>query len=182
MKPFIYSLCLLLIVFTMCESCNASPKKEFKKILETHKENGYGKVLPDSIANIMLDANKIMCELISKNPADTLRSDSVAKVPSLLRPIVKFLFFNEQNFRSNDIVFARFDPWVCYTFHAGKRAFVYLEMDFGLRKWRLLDKDRNQIYGADMKEINMQFLYLTRLLFPQDLTLKYLNDSLNAIE
>ena len=182
MKALTRSLSVLLIVFTMCESCNATPKSEFKKILETHKEQGFGRVLPDSISNIILDANKIICELVSKNPTDTLRKDSVTIVPSKLRPIVKFLFFNEQNFQSNDTVFANFDPWVCYKFETYKRHFVYLEMDFGLRKWRLLDKNKKQIYGADMKELNMQFLYFTRLLFPQDLTLKFLNDNLNAIE
>lgn len=173
-------LTMLLIVFTMCTSCNAFPKDELKNIFESQKENGYGEMVKDSIASIMLDTKSVTCELQSKNPADTLRQDTVTKVPSKMHTVIQYLFFNEKNFQSNDTVFGYFDSWACYKFEAKKKQIVYLEMDFSLRKWRLLDKNKKIICESDMKENSMQFLHFTRLLFPKDKTLELLNHNLSA--
>lgn len=176
------SLSLLLIIFTMCTSCNASPKDEMKKLFDSQKELGYGKVMKDSVASIIFDAKTITCELQSKNPADTLRQDSVSKVPKKLVSTLLYLFSNPDNFQTNDTIFGNFDSWVSYKFEAKKKQVVYLEMDFGIRKWRLLDSNKKVICGSDMKESNMQFIYFTRLLFPKDMTLELLNNNLKAIK
>lgn len=176
------SLSLLLIVFTMCTSCSACSKKGAQDLLCSQKELGYGKVMKDSIASIIFEAKSVTCELQSKNPADTLRQDSIIKVPSKYIPTLQYLFANPDNFQSNDTVFAKFNSWVCYKFEAKKKQVVYLEMDFGIRKWRLLDSKKKVICGSDMKENNMQFIYFTRLLFPKDKTLELLNNNLKAIK
>lgn len=173
---------LLLITLMFFCNCNSKPQNNLRSMIETHKAEGYGKVLPDSISGIVLNAKEITCELKSKNPEDTVRVDSLAKVPKWLLPTVKILFLNEQNFQSDDTVFGTFNPWVCYVFKAPKNKSVLLEMDFGLRKWRLSDSEGKHVYGADMKELNQQFLSLTRLMFPDDITLKMLNDNLNLIK
>lgn len=174
------SLIMLLTVLTMCTSCMASPKDGIKNIFESQKENGYGKVMKDSISFVMFNTKRIVCELQSKNPADTLRQDTVMVVPSKMHAVVQFLFFDEKNFQSNDTVYGKFDSWVCYKFEARKKQAVYLELDFGLRKWRLLNDQKKQIYAFDMKENSRQFLHLTRILFPEDKTLKLLDDNLNV--
>lgn len=176
------SVLMLLIVFTMCTSCNATPKVEMKTLIESQKELGYGKVMKDSVASIILDAKTVTCELQSKNPADTLRQDSVIKVPENLVGTLKYLFTNPDNFQTNDTVFGNFDSWACYKFEAKKKQVVYLEMDFGIRKWRLLDSKKKEICGSDMKENNKQFIYFTRLLFPKDMTLELLNNNLKAMQ
>lgn len=176
------SLSMLLIVFTMCTSCNASPKDEMRKLFDSQKELGYGKVMKDSVASIIFDAKTVTCELQSKNPADTLRQDTVIKVPEKLVSTLLYLFSNPDNFQTNDTVFGNFDSWACYKFEAKKKQVVYLEMDFGIRKWRLLDSKKKQICGSDMKENNMQFIYFTKLLFPNDKTLELLNNNLKAIK
>lgn len=169
----------LFIALTFCMSCDASPKTKMdaKLFFYSQKEDGYGKVMKDSVASIMFNAKSITCELQSKNPADSLRQDSVVIVPEKIQPIVQFLFFNKNNFQSSETVYGIFNSWACYKFEARKKQTVYLELDFSLKKWRLLDANKRLICTQDMKENNLQLLHFTRLLFPQDLTLKLLNDN-----
>lgn len=172
------SIFILLIVFTVCTSCKASPKNEMKDILNSQKELGYGKVMKDSISSIIFETKNVTCELQLKAQADTLRQDSIAKVPAKLIPTLQYLFANPDNFQSNETVFSKFNSWVCYKFEAKKKQVVYLEFDFGIRKWRLLNSKKKTICAFDMKENNMQFIYFTRILFPKDKTLELLNNSL----
>lgn len=171
-----------LITIMMSAGCKTSSKKDYKQFFETNKEEGFGKVLSDSISNIIIDANKISCKLIKENCEDSISKQNFMEVPSKFCPTVKFLFLNEQNFQSNDLVFGQFAPWVEYVFYAKKKGRVKLELDFGLRKWRLLNQENEQIFGGDMKEMNMQFLYLTRLLFPNDEILNLLNEKIKYLK
>lgn len=173
-------LSMLLFAFTLCTSCDAFPKKDANSFFLSQKENGYGKVIKDSVASIMFNARSITCELQSKNPTDSLRQDSVTIVPKKLHSVVKFLFFNKDNFKSSDTVYGIFHSWACYKFEARKKQIVYLELDFSLKKWKLLDANKRLICTQDMKENSSQFLHFTCLLFPKDSTLKLLNDNLKA--
>ena len=56
-----------------------------------------------------------------------------------------------------------------------------LELDFGLKKWRLLNIHQDIVAIGDMKENNLQFLRFVRLLFPEDITLNLLYNNLNSI-
>lgn len=171
---------MLLTVLLICTSCSASAKGDTKIFFESQKEFGYGKVMKDSISSIMLNTKKISCELLSKNPIDTIRLDTIKVVPAKMQPTVQFLFFNVDNFQSNDTVYAKFIPWARYKFAAKKNQAVYVEFDFSLKKWRLLDASKKQICASDMKENSMQFLYFTILLFPNDPTLNLLSENLKA--
>ncbi len=171
---------MLLFVLGMCSSCCASPKEKVSIFFTSQKEDGYGKILKDSIVSIVINAKTITCELQSKNPIDTLRQDTIKIVPEKLHSIIQYLFFNTDNFQSADTVYAKFDSWVRYKFETKKKQAVYLELDFGLRKWRLLDANNKAICTQDMKELNTQFLYFTRLLFPKDLTLNLMSENLKA--
>ena len=175
-------LTMLLIILSMCTSCVASPAGEIKDFFESQKEDGYGKVINDSIASIMFKAKSITCELQSQNPADTLRTDTLVSVPTKMHPVVFYLFFNKDNFQSSDTVYGKFETWACFKFEAKKKQTVFLELDFGLKKWRLLDANKKVICAQDMKENSAQFLHFTRLLFPKDLTLRLLNDNLKAVK
>lgn len=157
-----------------------SAKDDPNAIFLSQKENGYGKAIKDSIASIMLNPKSVKCTLQSKNPTDTLRQDTVCVVSKDFHSVVKYLFFDENNFKSDDVVYGKFIPWACLTFEGKKKQTLYLELDFGLSKWRLLNSEKKQICSRDMKENNKQFLHLVRLLFPQDKTLKVLQENFNA--
>ncbi len=172
------SLTLCIMVFAICVGCQASTKKELRNILTSQKELGYSKVMSDSIASIIFNAKKVSCFLPSTSAADTLRTDTMAYLPNCLRSAVVCLLFNEQNFQSNDTIYGRFQPWATYVFRANRKRVVYLELDFSLRKWKLLDSNKHEICTQDTKAGNMELLYLTRLLFADDKTLNLLNENL----
>lgn len=134
----------------------------------------YAKILNDSIAGIVLKSNSVTCSLQSLNPIDTVRTDSIRTLPSDLSTIVKYLFFEPTNFKSNDIVYGNFSPSACYLFRTRDAQVVYWELDFGLKKWKLLDGDKKEICVSDMKTSNLFLLRLTRIIFPTDKTLDLL--------
>lgn len=139
-----------------------------------------GWLVSDSIYDIVMNARSITCELQALNPLDTVRKDTVRTLSRKMIPVVQFLFSDSNNFKSNDIVYGHFSSLACYKFTSSKRRVVFLELDFGLRKWRLLSCDRSVLYTFDMKENYLQFLRLTRLCFPDDLTLELLYNNLTA--
>lgn len=173
----------LILSLTMCVSCSASPQKGLNKIYDANKENGYAKMVPDSISNIIFSAKKITAEIQRSHPTDTsVVSDTICVIPSQLKEVMIYLFAHEQNFQSNDVVYGVFNSFVSFKFDTKKKQTVFLELDFGLKKWRLLDCKKELICTADMKDNNMQFLYFTRLLFPQDQTLSLLYNNYNTIK
>ncbi len=137
------------------------------------------KYLNDSIANLISRTKKITCSLESLNPIDTLRTDSLKVLPRRLNPIVQFLLLDPSNFESNDIVYGFFHSDVCYKLSVSRKKVVYLQLDFGLGKLKLLDSDKREICTTDMKKNNLHFLRFTLSLFPEDITLNILNNSLN---
>lgn len=171
---------LPILAFLLPIGCTA--KDDPNVIFLSQKENGYGKVMKDSIVSIMLNSKSLTCTLQSKNPADSLRQDTICSVPKDFHTVVKYLFFNEENFKSNETVYGKFTSWACLSFSGKKKQILYLELDFGLSKWRLLNGDKKIICSCDMKENNKQFLHLVRLFFPKDKTLKILDDNINAFK
>ena len=173
---------MLLACITVIIGCSASGKKYLVAPLENENGNIYGNVIDDSVASIILNAKRITCELVSKSPEDSVRTDTVKVVPRQWFPLPQFLFLNDNNFKSNDIVYGQFATWACLKFESRKHRTVYLDLDFGLAKWRLRDGDMNDICTMDMKENNMQFLRFVRLLFPSDKTLTMLYNNYSQIK
>lgn len=134
--------------------------------------------LTDSITSIINTSENILCQLITLNPIDTTRVDSVKSVPCDLNPVIRFLLSDPRNFMSNEIVYGNFSPTVEYVFTSKKGQKICLALDFGLRKWRLLNVNKEILASADMKANNLQFLRVTRIIFPKDSTLEILNDNI----
>lgn len=170
-----------LMVF-VCISCSAHHSRHTGLNFILEKDSCYTKVINDSVANIIIGARTIVCELVNKNPVDSIRSDSVKILQRKISSIIQYLFFDPYNFRSNQIVYGDFSPSACIIFKATSKRVVYLDLDFGLKKWRLLDYNRNIIAISDMKENNLQFLRFIRLQFPKDITLKLMFDNLTYIQ
>ena len=163
-------------------SCNAAPKDGIRDYILSQKDNGYGKVMKDSISDIILNSKKITCELKSQNPTDSLRKDTLCVLSKSMTNIFHYLFFNEENFKGNKVVYGHFIPWVSFTIKSKNKKVVYLEFDFSLSKWRILDSKKKELYIRDMYECNSEMIRFVRLLFPKDITLKTLNDNLKTIK
>lgn len=136
-------------------------------------ERTVGSLIPDSILSIIMGSKKVECRLISRNPADTLRSDTIAQLPKEIIPVARFLFLNEDNFLTDKIIYGHFDTWATYTFISSKKKTVNLNLDFGIKKWRLNNREGGRILEGDLAD-NELFLSFTRTLFPADMTLSIL--------
>lgn len=157
-------------------SCEASSKQNLTQFFESQKEEGYAKCLNDSVANILINANKINCQLMLER--DSTDTDSVVKLPSKLNIIVKYLFLNKDNFQSNSTVYGLFHPWVIYKFQQKKKE-LSLELDFGLKKWKLIDAKNEVIAQGDIKQDYFELLRFTTMLFPNNTKLQslYINST-----
>ena len=170
---------VVLLIFMACINCHAKSRNKSQYVFQTEKHLGYGKVLKDSIADMITNAKKVTCQLVAQNPTDSLRNDSICELPKELTPVAQYLLLDPANYKTNAIVYGIFRPWVSLCFEARKKQRIYAEVDFGLAKWRLLDADMRPICMFDMKENRPQFKRLVRLVFPNDKTLEMLNVNLN---
>ena len=165
---------------TICDSIKNGPNiQDVASITQTVPTCQQGRI-SDSLKSIIKEARKITCTLEKFNPVDTIRRNSVKVLPRKFNPIFKFLLLDPSNFRTNDIVYGIFQSDVCYKLCVSKNKYVYILFDFGLRKWKLVDSKEQEIFTSDMKMTYMQFLRLTRLYFPDDLTLELLYNNLNS--
>lgn len=171
---------LIAAVIITCVGCSASGKNDFKTLLAEHKGDGYGKVLSDSIADIILDAKAVTCELQSKAIEDSLRHDTICKLPTKSIPVIQYILLHPDNFISDNIVYGRYESWACLKFEASRKRTIYIELDFGLAKWRLLDNEKKVICQRDMHKNRLEILRFMRLLFPNDVTLNILYNNLTA--
>ena len=124
----------------------------------------------DSIFNIIKNAKTISADVIEytdtteqKTPAVMLSTDNIK--------IVKFLLRNPQNVASNDTVYGRLVPNICFTFQY-KKQICRLLFDFGLRKWQVKDANDNLLNTFDLK--SPEFVHLSSQLFPDDKYFIYL--------
>lgn len=181
MKRKLINCVMSALTLILVASCYAAPKRNFRKILEIQKETGYGKVIPDSIADIIISARTVTCELKVKNPETAERIDSVAKLPKKLIPTIKYLLLNSQNFQTDLTVYSPFAIWAQYKFKTRRGKEVSFELDFGTRRWRLANARGVQICKGDMEGNNNILLDFTQLLFPEDETLVILKENLKAV-
>ena len=130
-------------------------------------------IVPDSIVSIISNAKKISCELYKQEvdsdgnlSIDTVYSD----VPKDMNNIVKYLFFNEENFETDNKTRGLFGTWttICFTDKKGKTA--RLGIDFGIWKWQLLDDNGKVICQKDLTD--RQFFRLVMEVFPNEKSLK----------
>ena len=161
-------LCVLLT--TICLSCRTQHHVSYA-MFPQQVSNSEIK-LNDSITDIIANAKKIRCQLVSQNPLDTVRAKDTCVVPSRLMAVVSFLISDPSNFESNEIVYGMFSPTVRYEFEKSKGQKAIVELDFGLKKLKIFDLKGSAILMTDMPTTSHQLLRLTRLIFPDDVTLK----------
>ena len=129
------------------------------------------KALGDSIFNIIANAKTITAEIIGYTDSTKAKTPEV-KLSAEDLQIMKFLLRNPQNVASNDTVFGRVLPNICFKFQY-KKQMCQLYFDFGLRKWQVKDKDDKVLRTFDIK--SPEFVHLASQLFPSD---EYLNELL----
>ena len=135
----------------------------------------------DSITNIISHFKRVECELQDKNPQDTVRVITKKVLPRKYNEVLRYILLDEDNYKTNDIVFGLFSSSIKYKIIQSRRKYVYAEFDFGLRKWQILDSNNEVLFQGDIKENNLQMLRFSRLIFPDDVTLKILQDNLKAL-
>lgn len=135
----------------------------------------------DSIINIISHFNRVECDLQGKNPQDTVRVITKKVLPRKYNEVLRYILLDDDNYKTNDIVFGLFSSSIKYKIIQSRRKYVYAEFDFGLRKWQILDSDSEVLFQGDIKENNLQMLRFSRLIFPDDATLKILQDHLKAL-
>lgn len=172
---------LIILILLMSMSCMAYPRK-YSSCIESRQDSTlYAIMVNDSITNIIVRARNITCESLVVSSKDSVQVDSVKTLSGVIKNVLKYLILDPSNFESNDIVFGQFSPSVSYRFVGSGKRVVYVEMDFGLKKWRILDNKKRELQMGDMKKNNIQFLRLTRIIFPKDDYLRILNDNLNIL-
>lgn len=135
----------------------------------------------DSITNIILNYRKVECVLQDKNPQDTARVNTKKMLPRKLNEVLRYILLDEDNYKSNDIVYGIFSSSISYKLYQSRRNYVYAEFDFGLKKWRILDSKKGVLFQGDIKENNLQMLRFSRVVFPKDETLKIMQNNLKSL-
>lgn len=169
---------LFLIALT-CLSCQASPKDKDKVFLYSEKADGWGNALNDSLAIIISSARKVTCELLEKSTEDPGRIDSISVLSKKEIAATEFVLLTPDNFKTDKTVYGIFRPWVSFTFSGKKKQEVSILLDFGLSKWQLISGDGKIVFQKDLTN-RAEIIRLVRVIFPKDITLKLLQQNLNA--
>lgn len=171
----------LLIIVLVCITCQASSKdKNEKNFLKTEKSEGWGKAIPDSVASIIFDAKRVTCTLVGQSKEDTVRVDSVRTLTDKQITVAQYLLLDPVNFKTDKKVYGIFRPWVSFRFEAKRKQEVQILVDLGLSKWQVVTKDNKVVCQKDL-ENKMEAIRLLRIAFPDDVTLRLLNENLNVI-
>ena len=162
----------VLLFATSTIACTAINEQQQSEQLLTQNDSIVQTAVGDSIFAIIVNAKSITAEIVGytdstkeKTPEVKLSADDIK--------ILKFLLMNPQNVSSNDTVFGKVLPNICFTFKS-KNKICQLLFDFGLKKWQILDADFNILKTFDLK--SSEFVHLASRLFPND---EYLNLLLN---
>lgn len=201
---------LAVVMLLSCVSCNAQPSRSntsvsqcdslveetdsVKKAAVVHRDSlkcinpiveqdtlKCPNVPIDSIINIISHFKKVECELQGKNPQDTVRVIAKKVLPRKYNEVLRYILLDDDNYKTNDIVFGLFSSSIKYKIIQSRRKYIYAEFDFGLRKLQILDSNSKVLFQGDIKENNLQMLRFSRLIFPDDVTLKILQDNLKAL-
>lgn len=168
----------------LCDSskvCSDSLNRNPVKHIIRHDTLAYVNTSIDSIINIIAHFRKVECELQDRNPQDITNIKSPKILPRKLNEVLRYILLDEDNYKSNDIVFGLFSSSIRYKLYQSKKKYVFAEFDFGLRKWQILDSKKDILFQGDIKENNLQILRLSRIVFPEDEMLKILQVNLKAL-
>lgn len=166
-SPLVLVSTFLILLCISCKTQNSVPQTLFAMQFPNQEL-----FLNDSITQIISNPLEIQCNLISQNPLDTVRTKDSCEVPSKLIPVVSFLVSDPSNFEANDMVYGVFTPSAQYIFKDKKNNKVYIDLDFGLKKMRISDNNGEVVLLSDMPITSQQLFRITRLVFPDDETLK----------
>ena len=89
----------------------------------------------DSISTIVFNADSILVEVASENGS----KHDKCKLTGWKSQLLKYMLCQKSMYVSNKPVFGIFAPYVIVSFHKNSDV-VNVEFDYGINKWRLLDK------------------------------------------
>ena len=137
-------------------------------------------VLNDSIAHIISKFYKVECELLNNFPQDSIKV-STKVLPRKYNEVLRFLISDKDNYKSNDIVYGLYSPFISYKLYQSKRIYICIDFDFGLKKWRIIGSNEETLFMGDIKENNLHILRFSSIVFPEVETLKILHDNLKSL-
>lgn len=169
---------LLFLLFTIgltnSMRCGAS---ELISTASLQNDSTIARVLGDSIYGIIKNAKEIeVSTIIMQN--DTTRKKSCIKIGKQDRSLVDFIVLNPMDYKSNIPVWGLMLPTLNVKFST-KKAVIYFEYDFGLRKLRVTDYIGKQLLMFDLKSDNM--IRFASLLFPNDPYFKEMLNPTNVV-
>ena len=126
----------------------------------------------DSICDIISTAKTVNAEILGFKDSSFVAVENKQLTKEQIA-ILDFLLDNPVNVASNDTTFGRFMPNISFRF-ISKRKEIYVELDFGLRKWKVKDVNGQVLKEFDLK--SPEFLRFARTVFPND---EFINLMLN---
>lgn len=148
---------LCVVAFPLQACCNNKLPKPAKIQLEA--DSVFCSIISDSIAEIMIGANKISIYHYSDSIVDSVKvTDQWVKCNAEQQGMVKMALMNSEIVRLDSAsYYGHFSPQVKYVF-TKKGKSCAIEIDFGLMVFRL--------YDAEMQQIN-EYLLFDKLLLKQ---------------
>lgn len=113
----------------------------------------------DSISSIVFDADSIVVEVVVEDSSE----DDKCKLTGWKSQLLKYMLCQKSMYVSNKPVFGIFSPFVIVSFHKDSN-YVIAEFDYGINKWRLMDKGTSVIIEKDL--LDCMLLPLFYSLFP----------------
>ena len=135
----------------------------------------------DSITEIISHFKRVECELQCGKSYDTTNVGTKKVLPRKYNEVLRFLLLDNDNYKTNEIVYGLFSSSIRYKIIQSRCKYIYAEFDFGLSKWQILDSENKVLFQGDMKENSLQMLRFSRIVFPEDETLKVLQDNLKTL-
>ena len=151
-------LALFVALLTMSANCHASKQKK------TGGEN-IKTALGDSISNIICNSQNVVAFVVGYDSVGHIEYQEHARLNSLQRHLIRFIIDDDRLYETNQPLYGLFSPSVRYKF-SYKKTCVYVDIDFGLTKWRICNSEGKALYTFDTPDHT--FLRLAHSLFPKN--------------
>lgn len=156
-RALFLALCFILCT-TAFASCNNSRKKQNRPDISIVGDT-LCKNLNDSISGIMLNARTVKISTLS--PDSATATLNLKHTQSFL---LKYLLTSASDYKTNHIVYGMFSPEISIKMVVCKHKYVEVQLDFGLKKIRIIEKNRQQTFDLQ----SMELVRFCKMIFPEN--------------
>lgn len=166
---FIETTFVCLIMTMACVGCYAVDHKKVKSMY-TSIDSTMRAEIGDSIASIIMDANRVIAERTNIS-GDSIKVISAKKLKPTEVSVAKFLFAANENYGYTATIFGRLSPNIRLIF-IKKKATCTAYFDFGQKLMIIKNGEDKEIKRSILKD--RQFLKLANIFFQNDEFLTFL--------